>query len=133
VCDPVFTADVARGWGRPSVPEDYLYDTPHLLGTMRTGPDLLNVGVRLPDRQWHLLHLYDPRLVVDWSIMPSFAFLFTWKERPGQRDEVVNLPPGAPRQGGVLVARREARTLVDYLLSLDRSYPLDEDNLEAGR
>merc|ERR1711938_52890 len=36
--------DGARGWGRPSTASDYVYDSPHLLGTMRTGPDLLNVG-----------------------------------------------------------------------------------------
>ncbi len=34
-----FGADQKRGWGRPSVPGDYVYDRPHLLGTMRTGPD----------------------------------------------------------------------------------------------
>src|SRR3546814_11471675 len=50
-------ADQARGWGRPSTPGDYAYDAPQLLGTMRTGPDLLNVGVRLPSRDWQLTHL----------------------------------------------------------------------------
>ncbi|MFW6078964.1 MAG: cbb3-type cytochrome c oxidase subunit II, partial [Gemmatimonadota bacterium] len=55
VRDPSFTTDVERGWGdRPTVPADYVYDRPHLLGTMRTGPDLINVGIRLPDPQWHL-------------------------------------------------------------------------------
>src|SRR5207247_290058 len=29
--------DAERGWGRPSVPGDYVYDNPHLLGSMRTG------------------------------------------------------------------------------------------------
>jgi cytochrome c oxidase cbb3-type subunit 2 len=53
--------DTARGWGRPSVAGDYAYDTPHLLGTMRTGPDLLNIGVRQPSAQWHLGHLYRKR------------------------------------------------------------------------
>ncbi|HYW52023.1 MAG TPA: cbb3-type cytochrome c oxidase subunit II, partial [Gemmatimonadaceae bacterium] len=45
VRDPSFTTDVDRGWGnRATVPEDYIHDRPHLLGTMRTGPDLINVG-----------------------------------------------------------------------------------------
>lgn len=126
VRDPVFTADVRRGWGRPSIPADYIYDEPHLLGTMRTGPDLLNVGTRLPDRSWHLLHLYDPRLVVDWSIMPSFPFLFEWKPAAGADDEIVKLPVSAARSGSVLVAKPEARALVDYLVALDRSYPAPE-------
>ena len=48
VRDPAFTTDVDRGWGaRATVPEDYVHDRPHLLGTMRTGPDLINVGQRL--------------------------------------------------------------------------------------
>ena len=123
VRDPVFTSDQRRGWGRPSVPGDYSYDDPHLLGTMRTGPDLINVATRLPDRGWHLLHLYDPRLVVEWSIMPSFPFLFTWKRQPGPGDELVRVPERIARPGYVLIAKPEARALVDYLLSLDRSYP----------
>jgi cytochrome c oxidase cbb3-type subunit 2 len=45
-----FGADQLRFWGRPSVPGDYFYDKPHLLGTMRTGPDLLNIGARQPSR-----------------------------------------------------------------------------------
>ena len=123
VRDSTFTYDARRGWGRPSVPADYFYDDPHLLGTMRTGPDLFNVATRLPDRSWHLLHLYDPRLVVDWSIMPSFPFLFTWKRMPGPGDEVVRVPDHVARPGWVLVAKPDASALVDYLLSLDRSYP----------
>lgn len=121
VRDAVFTADERRGWGRPSVPADYVYDEPHLIGTMRTGPDLLNVGARLPDRGWHLLHLYDPRLVMDWSIMPSFPFLFEWKAEAGPDDEIVALPASSARPNQVLVARREARDLVDYLVSLART------------
>ena len=40
--------DGEQGWGRPSAASDYAYDMPHQLGTMRTGPDLPNVGARLP-------------------------------------------------------------------------------------
>ena len=127
VRDPAFTSDVDRGWGsRPTVPADYVYDQPHLLGTSRTGPDLINVGQRLPDRNWQLIHLYDPRAVVGWSIMPRFPFLFEEKApgavQPG--DRVVVIPgPRAPK-GRVVVAKPEAIALVDYLLSLKRSYPV---------
>ena len=127
VRDPAFTSDVDRGWGsRATVPADYVYDQPHLLGTSRTGPDLINVGQRLPDRNWQLIHLYDPRAVVAWSIMPRFPFLFEEKApgavQPG--DRVVVIPgPRAPK-GRVVVAKPEAIALVDYLLSLKRSYPV---------
>ena len=36
--DRNFGPDFERGWGRASVPADYVYDRPHLLGSMRTGP-----------------------------------------------------------------------------------------------
>lgn len=123
VRDPAFTNDARRGWGRPSVPTDYVYDEPHLLGTMRTGPDLINVAVRLPDRGWHLMHLYQPRLVAAWSVMPSFRYLFEIKDQAAAGEEVVQLPPGAAPAGKVVVATADAVALVDYLLSLDRSFP----------
>jgi cytochrome c oxidase cbb3-type subunit 2 len=123
VRDPAFTNDERRGWGRPSVLSDYAYDQPHLLGTMRSGPDLLNVAARLPDRKWHLMHLYQPRLVAPWSIMPSFRYLFEVKDRADSADEVVRLPAGATPAGKVVVATAEASALVDYLLSLNRTFP----------
>ena len=91
---------------------------------MRTGPDLINVGQRLPDPDWHLIHLYDPRAIVEWSIMPGFPYLFETKDpgdvKPG--DRVVKIPgPRAP-QGKVVVAKREALDLTDYLISLKRNY-----------
>ena len=43
-----FGADIDRGWGqRRSVPRDYVLQNPPFLGTMRTGPDLANIGFRL--------------------------------------------------------------------------------------
>ena len=127
--DPAFTTDVDRGWGnRATVPADYYYDRPHLMGTMRTGPDLINVGQRLPSEDWHLIHLYDPRAMVEWSIMPGFPYLFEEKRpadvRPG--DRVVTIPgPRAPK-GVTVVAKPEAIALVDYLISLKRHYPVSD-------
>jgi cytochrome c oxidase cbb3-type subunit 2 len=70
-------ADIKRGWGlRRTVPRDYLYDKPVMLGTMRTGPDVANVGSRRYSEAWHHNHLMNPRAVNSWSIMPSFAFLY---------------------------------------------------------
>jgi cytochrome c oxidase cbb3-type subunit 2 len=42
-------ADIERKWGeRRSAPRDYIFERPVLLGKMRTGPDLSNVGQRAP-------------------------------------------------------------------------------------
>lgn len=123
-----FTADVKKGLGnRPSVPADYVHDDPHLLGTMRSGPDLFNVGSRLPDRNWQLLHLYQPRSLVPWSIMPSFPFLFEHKLKADADDEVLKVPQQyAPKQG-VVVVTKESDALVAYLLSLQHNYPAPEN------
>lgn len=118
-------ADAAQGWGRPSVAADYVYDRPHQLGTMRTGPDLLNVGARLPSADWHLTHLYQPRAIFDWSNMPAFPFLFEEKVQAEPGDVVVKLPPEFRPDGKTIVARQPALDLVAYLQSLDRSYPVD--------
>jgi cytochrome c oxidase cbb3-type subunit 2 len=116
--------DANRGWGRPSIPADYFYDTPHLLGTMRTGPDLFNIGARQPSQDWHLGHLYQPRAYVPGSIMPSFPFLFEIKSKAEAGDRVVAVPkPFAPATG-VVIARPAALDLVGYLVSLDHSYPV---------
>ena len=119
-----FAPDFARGWGRATVAGDYAYDQPHLLGTMRTGPDLMNIGVRQPSEQWHLGHLYQPRAFVPGSIMPSYPFLFEAKAQADKGDVIVNLPALAAPAGRVVVARPEAVDLVRYLQSLDRSYPV---------
>ena len=116
--------DALRGWGRASVAADYAYDTPHLLGTMRTGPDLLNIGARQPSRDWHLGHLYAPRAYTPGSIMPAYPYLFEVRQGVAKPDEVVvNLPPAFAKPGQVVIAKPEVRALVDYLISLDRTYP----------
>lgn len=116
--------DSLRGWGRASVAADYAYDTPHLLGTMRTGPDLLNIGARQPSRDWHLGHLYAPRAYTPGSIMPAYPYLFEVRQGAANPDEVVvNLPPAFAKPGQVVIAKPEVRALVDYLISLDRTYP----------
>jgi cytochrome c oxidase cbb3-type subunit II len=119
-----FAPDSQRGWGRASVAGDYAYDTPHLLGTMRTGPDLLNIGKRQPSEQWHLGHLYQPRAYVPGSIMPSYPFLFEAKEKVDPGDVEVALPPGTRPFDRKVIATREALDLAAYLKSLDRTYPV---------
>ncbi|MFT5591120.1 MAG: cytochrome c oxidase cbb3-type subunit 2 [Bradyrhizobium sp.] len=116
--------DATRGWGRASVAADYAYDTPHLLGTMRTGPDLLNIGARQPSMDWHLGHLYQPRAYTPGSIMPSYPYLFEVRQgvaKPGET--ALNLPPNLTKEGQVVIAKPETVALVNYLQSLDRTYP----------
>jgi cytochrome c oxidase cbb3-type subunit 2 len=120
--DPSQAPDSERGWGRPSTPGDYAYDYPHLLGTMRTGPDLFNIGVRQPSEDWHLAHLYQPRALVDWSIMPSFPYLFEIKDQASGSDVEVKLPEKYRPTGKVIVATHQALALVAYLKSLKHNY-----------
>ncbi|SFI32515.1 cytochrome c oxidase cbb3-type subunit 2 [Collimonas sp. OK307] len=115
--------DFSRGWGRASVAADYYYDNPHLLGTMRTGPDLFNIGARQPSYDWQIGHLYQPRAYTRGSIMPSYPFLFEIKDKADPNDKVVNLPAGYKPAGKIVVATPEAQDLVQYLLSLDHTYP----------
>jgi cytochrome c oxidase cbb3-type subunit 2 len=117
-------ADAKRGWGRASVPGDYVYDRPHLLGSMRTGPDLFNIGVRQPSKDWQLGHLYQPRAYVPGSIMPSFPYLFDVKDKADPGEEALNLPPGTAPSGKVVVPKPEALDLVKYLQALKRNYPI---------
>ncbi len=114
--------DIARGWGRRrSVTEDFLFDHPVMLGSQRIGPDLADVGSRPAlTAEWHLLHLYNPRLVVQKSVMPPYRFLFE-KRRIGREpspDALQLSGEFAPEQGWEIVPTDEARQLVAYLLSL---------------
>lgn len=121
--DPSMGPDGTRGWGRPSTAADYFYDHPHLLGTMRTGPDLFNIGARQPSQDWHLAHLYQPRALVTGSIMPAFPFLFRRQPVAEPGDTVVTLPPAAQPTSGVVVATPDALALVAYLRAMNHTYP----------
>jgi len=56
-------------------PGDYANMRPPLWGTQRNGPDLSNIGKRLPSMTWNIEHLKDPRSVKPLSIMPSYRYL----------------------------------------------------------
>lgn len=113
--------DIARGWAnRRTVAEDYLFDDPVMLGAQRIGPDLANVGVRLPDPNWHLLHLFAPQGVVKGSTMPPYRFLFERRkiERECSSDALALPRALAPAPGYEVVPKPEAKALVAYLTSL---------------
>lgn len=125
-------SDLDRGWGmRRSVAVDYLFDLPVQPGNLRVGPDLANVGLRLPSTDWHLLHLYDPRLTMEpgrKSVMPPYRFLFEKRKigRQPSRD-ALNLPPElAPGGGWEIVPKPEAVALAAYLVSLRNEASLFE-------
>lgn len=115
-------------WGqRPSIAADYAFNTrtdlwrntATLMGTERTGPDLTNIGLRQPSKDWHLLHLYNPRSVVPQSIMPAYSWMFEEKGNRYAGDIVVNVPAEWKRiPSSVVVAKEEALQLVAYLLTL---------------
>ncbi|MEP6713372.1 MAG: cbb3-type cytochrome c oxidase subunit II [Ferruginibacter sp.] len=127
----VRNVDMDKMWGgRPSLAADYAdnhridlwRNTATLMGTERTGPDLTSIGTRQPSKDWHLVHLYNPRIVVKESIMPAFPWLFELKKNPSKSDVIVNIPAAYLNgEEGKVVATKEALQLFAYLLSLKQT------------
>lgn len=121
--------DMARGWGaRRTVTRDYLRDTPVMLGNIRYGPDLTNIGAREDDTEKLLLKLYDPRAVVAGSPMPRYPYLFeerSLSEGQSPAANALRFPEGymLPEHVDEVVPTPEAEALVAYLRSL-RAEPL---------
>jgi cbb3-type cytochrome oxidase cytochrome c subunit len=122
--------DIARGWGlRQSVAADFLYDTPVQLGSLRAGPDLANVGARLPDANWQLVHLYAPQTLVKKSAMPPFRYLFELRKKNDgvSSPDALKFPQAfAPPSGYEVVPTLDGKQLAAYLLSLKTDAPLYE-------
>jgi hypothetical protein len=119
-------ADISRHWGmRHSVAEDFLWDTPVQLGSVRVGPDLSNVGMRY-DVNWQLAHLYAPRSESKTSTMPPFHFLFTVQKIGTEPSpDALQLPAEfAPPAGYEVVPSDDAKNLAAYLVSLRADVPL---------
>lgn len=124
----VRSVEIDKIWGeRPGIASDYANDhrpdlfhnTATLMGTERTGPDLTNIGLRQPSRDWHLVHLFNPRAVVEQSIMPAYSWLFRIKDSAEKGDIVVNVPGDfLEKPGQKAIATKEALQLVAYLSSL---------------
>jgi len=137
--------DLMRGWGvRRTVARDYIFEKTPFLGSMRIGPDLANVGSSKwrnepedenskykpakRDAAWQLLHLYAPRTVIKISNMPPYRYLFETRKIGGERsaDALPLTGRDAPKPGYEVVPKPEAKALVAYLMSLDKSHPLKE-------
>jgi cytochrome c oxidase cbb3-type subunit II len=126
----VRNVDMDRMWGkRPGMAADYASNertdlwrnTATLMGTERTGPDLTSVGTRQSSKEWNLVHLFNPRIVVKESIMPGYPWLFELKTEPSEKDIIVTVPEKYRKQGGTWVANKEALQLVAYLRSLQQT------------
>ncbi len=124
-----YGADVERGWGnRQSVARDYISQRRIFLGSSRIGPDLRNVGERLPSAEWHHQHLFNPQINTPGSIMPSHAFLYEVRPIVGEPapDRVGLTGPYAPPEGYEVIPNSRANALVAYLLNLKTTYDLPE-------
>jgi Cbb3-type cytochrome oxidase, cytochrome c subunit len=131
---PGYGTDIERGWGeRGSVARDYIHEKRVYLGTMRTGPDLRNVGARFAGeggRNWHIQHFYNPAEISKitlgnktyGSIMPPYRFLFETRPIIGEPSPhaVQHLLPekDQPPAGHEIVLTQRGEDLIAYLLSL---------------
>lgn len=82
---PVSNEDLR--WG--PVSESYEYQNelqrPVLFGTRRVGPDLSREGGRRSS-DWHAVHFFEPTLLIDWSPMPKYPWLFEGSpDQPNKR------------------------------------------------
>lgn len=66
--------DWGEGSGMAAQPGDYAYDSPHLIGSERNGPDLMREGGYHPD-DWHWAHFENPRYTRPQSFMPSYSYI----------------------------------------------------------
>lgn len=103
-------SDIQR-FGAPTLAWETQFDSPHLWGTRRIGPDLSRAGSNR-SRDWQFAHLYSPRSVVPHSIMPSYTTFF---------------------EGSALKPKQQAKDLVAYIESLGRAramaWPENDDNV----
>lgn len=118
-------ADISRHWGsRHSVAQDFVWDYPVQIGSVRVGPDLANVGLRY-DANWQLMHLYSPTSIITGSVMPPFRYLFvTQKISDVPSPDALPLKEGTVPAGYEVVPTVDAKNLVAYLLSLRADVPL---------
>lgn len=139
-----FTAADEARFGAPTLSWESRRDVPHMLGTRRIGPDLSRAsGTRSED--WHLVHLYNPRLVVSQSVMPGYTWLFDGsadKPRQSARDVVAYLETlGRPRRYGsageaadvgVNPASRRRTGRLPPLPEAPQAFPRDEGKAAQG-
>ena len=136
-----FGADIERKWGqRGSYARDYIRESTVFIGRSRLGPDLRNVGERIPDTDYFYKLLYAPEATFGGVPiahgMPAYSFLFDVHPVAGRQpsDYAVTLTgAAAPPAGYEVVPTLRARALVAYLQSLKDTYDYPtERNLNAN-
>jgi cbb3-type cytochrome oxidase cytochrome c subunit len=88
-CHSQFVRPVSREdlrFGPVSTPEEYQnhMNLPHLFGTRRVGPDLIRQAGK-HSNDWQMAHLYNPRSVAPYSVMPAYPWFFDEDKRPTER------------------------------------------------
>jgi cytochrome c oxidase cbb3-type subunit II len=74
-------------WGPVSKSEEYQNELqrPVMFGTRRVGPDLSREGGRRSN-DWHAVHFFEPTMLIDWSPMPNYPWLFNGApDRPNKK------------------------------------------------
>ena len=121
--------DIQRGWGRrATVSQDYLYDYPVQLGSLRIGPDLANYGSRgsVVPTALVMKHLYAPQSTMPKSMMPPYRYLFNKRKlAEGEKPMAGALPPDT-EPGYEITPRPDGEALVAFLMSLKADASLAE-------
>ncbi len=143
-----FGNDLAEGrkWGeRGSYARDYIRDQVVLIGQSRLGPDLRNVGSRIPDADYYYKLLYAPESKFAGQTiahgMPAHRFLFDVHPVAGRQPSAHAVKLGSEAPAGYeVVPTQRAVALVAYLQSLKDTYeyPTERDRnqpaaKEAGK
>ncbi len=124
-----FGSDIERKWGKhQSVARDYIQEMTVLIGSSRFGPDLRNVGSRIPDADYFYKLLYNPQTKFAGAPlahgMPAYPFLF--ETRPVGSVQSSHKAIKTTADGKEIVPTARAQALVAYLLSLKDSYEYPE-------
>ncbi len=90
--------------------------SPNLLGTERTGPDLSQEGGWHPD-DWQRMHFYDPRYADPFSLMPPMKSLFSDK----QVEELVSFVQQRSGKSGLL--RYAGQLYAKHVNTLNQGFP----------
>jgi cytochrome c oxidase cbb3-type subunit II len=90
--------------------------SPNLLGTERTGPDLSQESGWHPD-DWQRAHLYDPRFMDPLSLMPTMKSLFSDK----QVDELVTFVETRSGKSGLL--RYAGQLYAKHIVLVNQGFP----------
>lgn len=122
-CHSQFTRPNDHSTSKPSRAGEYVYDTGHQLGTLRTGPDLANIGFKRGDA-WEIEHFKDPRKFTPNSIMPSFKFL--------SDEDLKALVAYLNRLGNKANASTDLMISAEYI-DKTQPYTLDEKTWDEGR